>query len=616
MSGSALALARSSEPFYVRSSASELAKAPAILPSRPWTAERDWEDMRNYLEQVLLELRNWRTPWWMHWGTIAENLLPRRYHWLVTPNNMTRGLPINQNVVDSTPPQALAVCAAGMMDGLSSPTKQWFRVRIPIEGFEPDTQGKRWINEFQQRIYDVLAGSNYYDAKHQMYEDEIAFATAAMLIYEDRDTVINCQVPCAGEYFLGVDGQNNRSVFNREFTMTVRQLMSRFGPQALANTDAGQLWNQKGGNLGTEFIVGHSIEPNFAANMPGQPSNLGVVPGGYTWREYYWLRGKASPQPLSVRGFNEKPFMAPIWFSRSNDPYGRGCPGMDGLPDILQLHQMQRRLAEAIDKMVRPPMLADASMKNEPASIISGRVTYVPSLAKDTGMRPAYLVDPKVDHLMNLVQSIQQRVKIWFHNDTFEAISQMEGVQPRNELEINQRMEEKLLKLGPVIEKNLREDAVGMTRIVSIMARRGLIPPKPASLRGLPVSIKFTSKLAQIQEALKTGSMERTISMAGRMEAILPGTLDNIDKDSFIRDYGDALDFPAKDWADDAKIKETRAAREKAQQQALAAHQAQTTVPAVAGAAQDLSNTDVGGGLSALNLMLGSGGMPMSGGTQ
>src|SRR5581483_9376493 len=108
-------------------------------------------------------------------------------------------------------------------------------------------------------------------------------------------------------------------------------------------------------------------------------------PGGYTWREYYWLRGRTSPQPLSVRGFNEKPFMAPIWFSRSNDPYGRGCPGMDGLPDILQLHQMQRRLAEAIDKMVRPPMLADASMKNEPASIIAGRVTYVPSLAKDTG---------------------------------------------------------------------------------------------------------------------------------------------------------------------------------------------------------------------------------------
>jgi hypothetical protein len=217
---------------------------------------------------------------------------------------------------------------------------------------------------------------------------------------------------------------------------------------------------------------------------------------------------------------------------------------MDGLPDILQLHQMQRRLAETIDKMVRPPMLADASMKNEPASIIAGCVTYVPSLAKDTGMRPAYLVNPQVDHLMKLIEQIQNRIKIWFHNDTFQAISEMQGVQPRNELEINERLGEKLLKLGPVIERNVREDAIGMTRIVSIMARRGLVPPKPDSLRGLPVSIKFTSKLAQIQEALRTGSMERTISMAGRMEAVLPGTLDNFDGDKFIHDYGDALDFP------------------------------------------------------------------------
>lgn len=612
MAASALSVA---EPFYTQADASQLARAPAIVPSRKWSQDQDWEDMRAYLEQILLGLRNWRTPWWMHWGEIATNLLPRRYHWLVTPNNMIRGLPINQNVIDSTPPQAHAVCAAGMMDGLSSPSKQWFRIRVPIPGFEPDTLAQRWLNDFQQRIYDVLAGSNYYDAKHQYYEDEIAFGTAPMLIYENRAAIINCQVPCAGEYFLGASGTNGTDVFNREFPMTVRQMMGLFGPEALTGTNAGQLWNSKGANLETEFKIGHSIEPNFPANMPGQKPNLGVVPGGYTWREYYWLQGQSTPRPLSVRGFHEKPFMAAKWSQRSNDPYGRGCPGMDGLPDIMQLHQMQRRLAEAIDKMVRPPMLADASMKNEPASIIAGRVTYVASLAKDTGMRPAYLVDPKVDHMMQLIEQIQNRIKIWFHNDTFQAISEMDGVQPRNELEINERRSEKLLKLGPVIERNLREDAIGMTRIVSIMGRRGLIPPKPASLRGLPISVKFTSKLAQIQEALKTGAMERTISMAGRMEAVLPGTLDNVEKDKFIRTYGDALDYPAEDWADDAAIKATRAARDKAQQQALAAHQIQNTVPAAAGAAKDLSDTDTGGGVNALQLMVG-GGMPMTGGQQ
>lgn len=601
------------EPFYARADASMLARAPAIVPSLVWDSSRDWEDMRSYLESAVQSMRNWRTPWWMHWGLIAENLLPRRYHWLVTPNNMTRGLPINQNVVDSTPPQALNICSAGMMDGLSSPTKQWFRVKVPVPGFKPNTEQKRWINAFQQNIYDVLAGSNYYDAKHQFYEDEIAFGTAPMLIFENRETVIDCQVPCAGEYFLACEGSSRIGTFAREFTMTVRQLMSFFGPKALEGTNIGELWNTKGGNLDTEFIVGHLIEPNFAANMPGQAKNLGVIPGGYTWREYFWLRGQSTPRPLSARGFHEKPFMASLWNKRSNEPYARGCPGMDGLPDILQLHQMQRRLAEAIDKMVRPPMLADVAMKNEPASIISGRLTYVPNLGKDSGMRPAYLVDPKVDHLMKLIEQIQGRIQKWFHNDTFLMFEQMDGVQPRNDLEIQERRGEKLLKLGPVIERNLREDAIGLTRIVSIMNRRGLIPPKPASMKGLPIAIKFTSKLALIQQAVKTGAMERTISMASRMEGVKPGTLDNIDADAFIIDYGDALDFPADDWADDAVIKQTRAARQQAQQDALKAHAAQNVAPAVAGAAKDLSETDTGGGISALQLMTG-GGLPMTGG--
>jgi hypothetical protein len=278
---------------------------------------------------------------------------------------------------------------------------------------------------------------------------------------------------------------------------------------------------------------------------------------------------------------------------------------MDALPDVRQLHQMTRRLAEAIDKMVRPPMLADVTLKNEPSSVLPGRVTYVPNLGAGTGMRPTYTVNPQVGEMMKLIEVLEQRVERWFYNDVFLMISQMEGVQPRNELELNERRGEKLLRLGPVIERNLREDAVGLTRVVSIMNRRGLIPPKPPSLKNVPIEIKFVSKLAIIQQAAVTGAMERTIAMAGRMEAILPGTLDNIDKDKFIRDYGEKLDYPPEDWASDDAVKQARLAREKAQQEAMAAHQAQNTLPAVAQAAQNLSETDVGGGLSALNLMMG-----------
>lgn len=594
------------EVFYERADASSLARTPAIINGRTWTSDREWEDFRNYLEQVLLGLRNWRTPWWMHWGDIAANMLPRRYHWVITPNNMTRGLPINQDVVDSTPTQALNVCAAGMMDGLSSPTKVWFKFQPAIEGFELDTDGKRWLNEFQKRVYEVLAGSNYYDRKYQYYEDQICFGTAPMLIYEDRTSLINCQTPCAGEYYGACLGDNSIGTFYREFVLTCRSIIQFFGPKAVEGTNVAQLWNTKGANLETEFIVAHSIEPNFAANQYGQKNNLGVVPGGYPYREVYWLRGQGTPQPLSVRGFREKPFMYSLWTQRSNDAYGRG-PGMDALPDVRQLHQLTRRESEAIDKGVRPSMLADAVLKNEPATTLPGKVTYVPNLAQNPGMKAVYVPDPRyVEFAEAKIKTLQERIERWFYNDVFLMISQMEGVQPRNELELSERRGEKLLRLGPVIERNLKEDAIGLQRVIAIMGRRGIIPPKPQSLANVPIEVKFVSKLALIQQAAKTAGMERTIVMAGRMEAALPGTLDNINKDRFIRDYGEAVEYPPDDWNDADMIKQLRAQRAQAQQTAQQSHAAEKVTPALAAAAQNLSQTDTGGGVNAMQLLLGN----------
>lgn len=603
------------DPYSAQAGSSLLARTPAIIPETVWSPAHDWEDMRNYLEQRLLGDRNWRTSWWLHWAECAANMLPRRYHFLITPNNMTRGLPINQDVVDSTPTQAIGVCAAGMMDGLVSPTKQWFKFQAP-RGFENrvDMAGKLWLAEFQARTYDVLAGSNYYDSMHQMFEDEIVFGNGPTLIYEHRDQVINLQNPCAGEYFFGNSADGSTNVFEREFTQTALQIVERFGPKAVEGTEVADAWNNKGASLATEFLVGHSIEPNFPAGMNGQRPKLGVIPGGYAYREYYWLRGKSTPRPLSVRGFHERPYMAPKWNTTSNDPYGRS-PGMDALPDVRQLHQMTRRLAEAIEKGVRPPMLADASLKNEPSSVLPGRVTYVPNLGANEGMKPVYQVDARfVEYMEQIKQRLQQRVERWFYNDVFLMISQMEGVQPRNELELNERRGEKLLRLGPVVERNLREMSAGLNRIASIMNRRGLIPPKPVSLTGVPIEIKFVSKLALIQQAAQTASMERTLAMAGRMEGAMPGTLDNFNKDKFIRDYGEKLDFPPEDWNDAQTMDGIRQSRDQAQQAALAAHNAKEVTPAMASAAQNLSNTDVGGGVNALQMLLGSRGSPVGAG--
>ena len=592
-------------PHYAFMNASLLAQAPATIPAAPWTPDQGWEDMRNYLEQRLLGMRNWRTSWWTHWAELAANMMPRRYHWLITPNQMTRGAPINQNVVDSTPAQAIDVCAAGMQNGLSNPNGRWFKLRVGIKGYKPDAAGRHWLSTVQERVYEVLAGSNFYDSNFQMYEDQIVFGNGPVIIYEDREDIVRFYNPVHGEFFIATGSDYRRDTLYREFVLTVQQIVMMFGAKKIKGTPPGDLWGNKGSNLETEFIIGHAIEPNFPASRYGErTAKLGVVPGPFAYREYYWLRGISSPQPLSVRGFNERPFIAPPWTQRSNDPYGRSA-GMNALPDVKQLNQMVLRHAEAVDKGVRPPQLAHVALKNEPSSILPGRVTYTTDV--NQGMKPIYMVDPRyVEFLQNQIGILQKRIETWFYNDVFMMISQMEGVQPRNELEITERRGEKLMRLGPVIEKNINEGlAPLLNRVIGIMNRRGLIPPKPASLRGLPIEVKFVSILALVQQASRTAGMERTLALSGKMEPVWPGTVDNINPDNFLRDYGENLDFPEDDWRDEQEVMQLRHSRAVAQNQAAQAQHLSELAPAAshaADAAQSLSQTDTGGGLLAAML--------------
>src|ERR1700757_3015017 len=78
----------------------------------------------------LIGLRVNRYSWWVHWRELADYLLPRRYKWLITPNQMARGSPINQHILDETATIYAYRLASGLVSGKSSPTSPWFRLKV------------------------------------------------------------------------------------------------------------------------------------------------------------------------------------------------------------------------------------------------------------------------------------------------------------------------------------------------------------------------------------------------------------------------------------------------------------------------------------------------------
>ena len=559
---------------------------------------------RKAAEGNLIGMRINRYSFWVHWRELADYILPRRYKWLITPNQMARGSPINQHILDSTGTLAARNLAAGLMMGCSDPTKRWFRYKIGRRDSTQTSPISLWLAEVERLIGLILAESNFYDALAIFYFDLVVFGTASMLIYEDYDNVIKCFNPCLGEYYINNDGNLCPYTFAREFTYTVNQAADMFGVENLSPSTA-RLWAQGGANLTRELVVAQLIEPNTDGRDFGVSKSL-------PWRECYWeWGGSASPQGgssyspglLRKRGYNESPAITCRWDLVSNDPYGRS-PGMDALPDIKQLQLETRRLSQGIDKMVNPPMIADVQLKNQPASMLPGGVTYISGMLAQgkTGFAPVYTVNPQVKEMMEQIGQVQKRVTDTFYNNLFQTISQFETRSNVTATEIDARRAEAMLMLGPVLER-LNHEAFSPihNRIFGIASRAGILPKAPAEIQGQDIRVEFTSMIELAQNANQASGIERLFNIVGALAGIDPAAADNVDIDYGLDKISFLYNNDPKLIRSPQQLAQIRQMRDQQQQQDRLAAQADTAQK-LAGGAKTLAETPMTGGTALTRL--------------
>jgi hypothetical protein len=552
-----------------------------------------YRELRKRCEGRLSGLRVNRYSYWSHWRELAQFILPRRYRWLVTPNQGSRGSQINQAIINNTGTVAARTLASGLHAGLTNPMTPWFKFKI--DGYEDESSiVVRWLAECAKRMQRIFQESNFYNSLAILYYDLVVFGTATMLIYEDFENVIICYNPALGEFYIDVSARLEGSVFYREFVRTIDQIVEEFGVENCP-VDIQKMYRDGGAGLTQERVLIHAIEANTRLGDKGYP-----VSPFFKFREVYWILGSANDEILRCKGYHEFPGLMPRWDTIGNDAYGRSV-GMDALGDIKQLQQEEKRKGQGIDKMVNPPMVADIAMKNQPASGLPGGVTYVPGFGRERpGFAPAYIVQPNIAELRMDINGIEERIKRTNFNNLFTDISDLKTV--RSATEIEARREEKLLML-PVIKRLDKEVlAPAVERTWAIMERANLLPkPIPPEVVGMLIGIKYISPFAMAMLAAETTAIERAWQFAGNISAVRPDILDNLDSDSTMHIYVDALGTDPRILHTD---EERDASRARAEAQKQAAQTAQLAQMGAQGA-QTLSQTDVGGGKNALESMLG-----------
>jgi len=560
------------------------------------------EELHRYVVGRLLGLRVNRYSWWVHWRELADYFLPRRYKWLITPNQMARGAPINQHILTSAGCLFALRLASGLVSGKSSPTQPWFRLKVGRIDSTQTSPLSLWLAECERLLYLIFAESGFYNAIAVFYYDLVIFGTANILCYEDFKTVCHWINPCLGEYYVDIDGKLRPKVFYREFTMTVDACVKEFG----YDNCSAPIQDLSGANRTRELIVAHAIEPNDDGNAP----RFGFSKR-FAFRECYWeWGGSTSPQGganappgfLRRRGYFENPAITGRWDLVSNDPYGRS-PGMDGLPNQKQLMLETRRKAQAIDKMVNPPLVADVQLKNQPANLTPGGITYVAGFqaAGKPGFASVYETKFPVQEITADIAEVKAELSQIFFNDILRVASQYETRSNVTAVEWDLRKSESLVMLGPVLERIDNEVLKPIIeRVFAIANRAGILPPAPAEVQGAQMNIDFISMLTQAQQATQAASIERVLGLAGNIAGVDPSVMDNINVDYSFDKYSSLLNNDPRMIRSPDELAQIRQQRAQQQQQAQQAAIAQQ----LSQGAKNLAQAPLGQG-SALDAMVG-----------
>ncbi len=487
------------------------------------------DDQVKLLSQRWGALKKERSSWMGQWMEVSANLLPVNGRYFISDRN--RGFKRFNSIYDSTGTRALRVLSAGMMSGMTSPSRPWFRLSVSDKDLMQYQPVKVWLNAVTDQVGDVMAKSNLYRALHTMYEELGAFGTSAALIAEDYKNVIHLHPFTIGEYAITTDWKGDVTTLYREFDNTVGAIVAEFG---LENCSSAVKSAYQRGTLDQWITIVHAIEPRTDRD-PNKKDAINMP-----WRSVYFEKSSTNKSVLRESGYKSFPCVCPRWQTVGGDIYGVS-PGMEALGDIKGLQSQEFRKLLAIDYQSNPPIQVPSSMKNRETELFPGGVSYYDAQSGTQGIKTAYEVNLDIRNLLASQQDTRQRVNAAFFSDLFMMISSQDTGR-MTATEVAARNEEKMLMLGPVVERLNNEllDPLVETVFERLLSA-GLLPPPPEELQGHNLNIEYVSMLSQAQKAVSTNSIDRFVGNLGQIAQLRPDVLDKFDPDHWADLYSDKL---------------------------------------------------------------------------
>lgn len=519
------------------------------------------------INQRFESLKQERSSWEDLWRDIRDYCLPDLG--CFSGEDATQGSKRYRKILDAEAIGCADVLAAGLLGGVSSPSRPWLRLTTMDPDLDKNHVVKEWLNKVQDLLLLYFSKAECYNALHQSYLELPVFGTACTIVKPHPEQLISLQNLTIGEYWLAEDDYGKVDTMYRRLSLTAKQMVQQWGFEAV-NNDVRQAFEK---DPFARFNVIHAIEPRIERN-PDKRDNKNMP-----WQSVYFQEG-VQDKVLSESGFRNFPALCPRWMTSGGSVYGRG-PGAKALSAQKSLQRLHLRLAELVDYGTRPPILYPSTLKDQLSQFKpGGRVSVNPQEAPIIRSMWEVRTDPQA--MLALIQSTRQDIQRIFFVNVFQMIAATANQTDRTATEVQALEQEKVMMLGPVLERLHTEllDPL-VTNAFGFMVEYNMLPEVPEELYGRELSIEYVSVLAEAQKNASANGIVRTAQQIGLLAQINPQAVDKLDVDATIDQLADMNGVPPSLIVTGQKvalIRQQRAEQQQAQMQAAQLQQAMTSL--------------------------------------
>jgi len=494
---------------------------------------------------------------------LSRHFLPTR-SLFIEDGEKTEKRMLRKDILDDTGKHAVRTLSAGMHGGMTSPARPWFALSLPDTELAQYGSVKIWLDDTTRRMRQLFARSNFYHGIQNLYDELAVFGTSLMLEHSDERMGLRFDTLTVGEYYLASDYYGRVNTMFRTTSLSAYQIVEQYGLDNCSDKikDA----YDKASTQEQKFSVIHAVMPNQEHN----PLSLNAKSKPYA--SYHWVKGEE--KFLRVSGYDTFPGAAPRWSTVANGIWGVSC-GMDNLATSRMLESMKHSYLHGENLKLDPPMVVDNSVKH--IDLLPGGITRMNTQNGDRQLYPAYAVQPDTTGVFQNIQILQQSLREGFYNDLFRMLSGFTSTPQMTATEVAERHEEKLLQLGPILERLHAELFIPLIdRTFLIMVQNGMIMNPPEEIQGMEIKVDFVSILAQAQKMVQTSSVNQYMGFVGAYAPLFPEMADIVDVDAIGEGYADYLGVDARfirPKEDREAIRVQRAQQIQAQQMMEAAQQ-------------------------------------------